>query len=85
MKKLVLVAVVAVATLSGCVVAPVGPGYGRHHPVVVGPAIVAPPPVVFVRPEGRGYYRGYDRGHDRGHWGRDRDGGRGDDRRWGRD
>jgi hypothetical protein len=87
MKKLVLVGVLAVATLSGCVVAPVGHGHVRHRPVIVGPAIVAPPPVVYVRPDGRGDGRGYyrhDRGHDRGHWGRDRDD-RGHDRRWPRD
>jgi hypothetical protein len=88
MKKLVLVAVLAVATLSGCVVAPVGHGHVRHRPVIVGPAVVAPPPVVVVRPDRRGDGRGYhrhDRGHDRGHWGRDRDDDRGDDRRWRRD
>ncbi len=83
MKKLVLVAVLAVATLSGCVVAPVGPGRYGHRPVVVGPAVVGPP-VVVVRPEpyrhGRGYDRGYDR-HDR----YDRGDDRGYERRWRRD
>lgn len=68
MKHLSLVAVLAGAALSGCVVAPVGPGYhGYRRPVVVAPAVVAPPPVVVVRP-GR---PGYDRRPD------DRDG-----RRW---
>lgn len=86
MKKLALVAVLAVATLSGCVVAPVGPGHMRHRPVIVGPGIVAPP-VVVVRPDGhdRGYYRGDDRGRYRGHdhhRGYDRDD---DDRRGRRD
>lgn len=63
MKSLSLVAVLAAAALSGCVVAPVGPGYyGHRRPVVVAPAVVAPPPpVVIVRPgyDGRGY--GYGR------------------------
>jgi len=88
MKKFSVVAVLAVATLSGCVVAPVGHGRYGPRPVIVGPAVVGPP-VVVVRPDahghGRGYYRGYDRRDDRGHghgrWGRDRD----DDRRGHRD
>ncbi len=67
MKRLSLLAVVAVATLSGCVVAPVGPGYyGYRRPVVVAPAVVAPPPVVVVRPgyDGRGYGYGRRWRHD---------------------
>lgn len=57
MKHLSLAAVLASAALSGCVVAPVGPGYhGHRRPVVVAPAVVAPP-VVVVRP-------GYDRRPD---------------------
>ncbi|WP_326539811.1 hypothetical protein [Pseudorhodoferax sp.] len=62
MKRLSLVAVLAAAALSGCVVAPVGPGYyGYRRPVVVAPAVVAPP-VVVVRPgyDGRPDY-GYGR------------------------
>lgn len=74
MKSLSIVAVLACTVLSGCVVAPVGPGYYRHRPVVVGPAVVGPPPVVVVRP---GYGRGYDR-HD--HYDRDDRGGRYDRR-----
>lgn len=74
MKRLSLLAILAVAGLSGCVVAPVGPGYHhRHRPVIVAPP---PPPAVIVRP---GYDdRRWDRGrrHDR----YDRDG-----RRWHRD
>jgi hypothetical protein len=61
MKRLSLLAALAAATLSGCVVAPVGPGYyGHRRPVVVAPAVVAPP-VVVVRPgyDDRGY--GYGR------------------------
>ncbi|RCW70184.1 hypothetical protein [Pseudorhodoferax soli] len=73
MKRLSLLAVLAVAALSGCVVAPVGPGYyGYRRPVVVAPPVVGPP-VVIVRPgyEGRPRYdddRGY--GHGR-RWRRD--------------
>lgn len=64
MKRLSLLAVLAAAALSGCVVAPVGPGYyGYRRPVVVAPPVVGPP-VVIVRPgyEGRPRYdddRGY--------------------------
>lgn len=51
MKRLSLVLVFAGAALSGCIVAPVGPGYyGHRRPVVVVPAVQAPPPVVIVRP-----------------------------------
>lgn len=35
-------------TASGCVVAPVGPGYA-YRPVRVAPVVVAPAPVVVVR------------------------------------
>lgn len=70
MRKLSLAAVLVAAALSGCVVAPVGPGYHTHRrPVVVAPAVVAPPPVVIVRPgydapgygygDGRRWRRGY--------------------------
>lgn len=71
MKRLLSIAVLACAGLSGCVVAPVGRGYyGHGRPVVVAPA----PPVVVVRPghpgypgyggpgwygDGRGWRRGY--------------------------
>lgn len=72
MKRLPLLAVLAVAGLTGCVVAPVGPGYyHRQRPVVVAPP--PPPPVVIVRPgyDDRRWDRGYR--YDR----QDRDG-----RRW---
>lgn len=76
MKALSLPLVLA-AALSGCVVAPVGPGYhGHRRPVVVAPAVVAPPPVVVVRP---GYDRRFDDGHGR-RWRRDRGYDRGHDR-----
>jgi hypothetical protein len=54
-----------VASLSACVIAPIGHGY-RHHghsgPVVVeaAPVVVTPPPAVVVRPSIRhGYPRYY--------------------------
>lgn len=77
MKRLSLIAVLSVAGLTGCVVAPVGPGYyHRSRPVVVAPP---PPPAVIVRP---GYDdRHWDRGHRHDRYERyDRDG-----RRWRRD
>lgn len=69
MKRLSLLAVLAATALSGCVVAPVGPGYyGYRRPVVVAPPVVGPP-VVIVRPgyEGRPRYRYRDNDDDRGY------------------
>lgn len=60
MKRLFSIALLACAGLSGCVVAPVGPGYGYGRPVVAAPVVVepVPPPVVVVRPGygGPGWY-----------------------------
>ncbi|GAA4322768.1 hypothetical protein GCM10023144_03050 [Pigmentiphaga soli] len=54
--KRFLLPLCAAAALSGCVVAPVGPGPVVYRPAVVAPARVYVPPVV-VRP-GYGYHCG---------------------------
>ena len=43
-------------TAAGCIVAPVGPGYGYGYHRAAAPVVVAPAPVVVVR---RPYYYGY--------------------------
>ena len=68
MKRLICIALAA-ATLGGCVVAPVGPGYGYGHR----PRYVEPPVVVVPSYRG-GYGPGYGRDFDRGRgWDNDRD------------
>jgi hypothetical protein len=43
MKRLTaLIALLAVLPLTGCIVAPAGPGYYRARPVVVAPVVVRP-------------------------------------------
>ena len=69
MKRLICIALAA-ATLGGCVVAPVGPGYGYgHHRRYVEPPVMVVPPYRSYGPA-PGYGRGHDRGrggdHDRG-------------------
>ena len=66
-------AAVAAATLSGCVVAPVGvrPGYGggpvQGGPVMVEPEYVVPPGVIYIAPTyavpAPGYYWRHHRHH----------------------